>query len=336
MALPGTVEPAGQVKTGNNAGSASLFYFGDNVTFNDSNNGHYNVTLSTSQLPASTTVTNTTGNYVFNGTGGIGGSGGLTKSGTGSLTLQNANTYSGPTNVNAGTLIVNAVGALPTNTKLTIAANAAMTVDRGSGSRILLQLNQLTIGGVMGNWTGRLDLKNNDLIVHGGIYANILNQVTQGYTSGSGASSKGILSSTAAGDLLHTLGVVTNSTAAFDGTTLVTTDVAVKYTYYGDANLSGTVDGSDYNLIDVGFGSHATTWQGGDFNYDGHVDGSDYSLIDNAFNLQGATLAATVGNQITQASAEIASGSAVAVPEPAALSILGIGTISLLGRRRRK
>ena len=37
-------------------------------------------------------------------------------------------------------------------------------------------------------------------------------------------------------------------------------------------------------------------WSNGDFNYDGTIDGSDYSLIDNTFNLQGATSLAAVSN----------------------------------------
>jgi hypothetical protein len=68
----------------------------------------------------------------------------------------------------------------------------------------------------------------------------------------------------------------------------------VKYTYYGDANLDGQVDGSDYTKIDNGFNNHLTGWLNGDFNYDSAVDGSDYTLIDNAFNQQGASAAAVI------------------------------------------
>ena len=61
----------------------------------------------------------------------------------------------------------------------------------------------------------------------------------------------------------------------------------MKYTYYGDANLDGKVDASDYSLIDNGYLNHLTGWYNGDFNYDGVINGSDYTLIDNAFNMQG-------------------------------------------------
>ena len=85
----------------------------------------------------------------------------------------------------------------------------------------------------------------------------------------------------------------------FDGINTTTNDVLVKYTYFGDANLDGTVSGADYQQIDAGFGLHLTGWQNGDFNYDGVVDGSDYSLIDNTFNqlnASGAGLSTSEGD----------------------------------------
>ncbi len=65
----------------------------------------------------------------------------------------------------------------------------------------------------------------------------------------------------------------------------------MKYTYFGDANLDGMVNGSDYTLIDNGFNNNLTGWRNGDFNYDGIINGDDYTLIDNAFNTQGSPLA---------------------------------------------
>jgi Fibronectin type III domain/FlgD Ig-like domain len=84
-----------------------------------------------------------------------------------------------------------------------------------------------------------------------------------------------------------------NSTHKFDGVTPGSNDILIRDTYYGDADLSGAVNGNDYTLIDAGFGSGGTLkgWQNGDFNYDTHIDGSDYSLIDNTFNQQAAPMA---------------------------------------------
>jgi hypothetical protein len=114
----------------------------------------------------------------------------------------------------------------------------------------------------------------------------------------------------------------------------------VKYTYFGDANLDGKVDGSDYSRIDNAYlynRTHPTApltgWFNGDFNYDGVINGSDYTLIDNAFNTQGALIA----SEIAAPTAQIAGDSgASAVPEPATLGLLGLGALGLLSRRRRR
>src|ERR1019366_8740561 len=68
------------------------------------------------------------------------------------------------------------------------------------------------------------------------------------------------------------------------------TDILIKYTYYGDTNLDGQVDGSDYARIDNGYIMGLSGWSNGDFNYDNQINGSDYTLIDNAFNTQGPRL----------------------------------------------
>ena len=132
--------------------------------------------------------------------------------------------------------------------------------------------------------------------------ATVTNQISQGFDGGNWAG-MGIPSTNAAADTTHltAIGVIQNnqsgtalytSTNLFDGITPSTKDILVKYTYYGDANLDGKVDASDYSLIDNGYLNHLTGWYNGDFNYDGVVNGSDYTLIDNAFNMQGASLAA--------------------------------------------
>ena len=103
----------------------------------------------------------------------------------------------------------------------------------------------------------------------------------------------GLASAAAAADPAHltALGVaVPTSAALFDGQSVSTTDVLVKFTRYGDTNLDGVVNAADYARVDAGYVTHTTGWQNGDFNYDGVVDGSDYTLIDNDFNQQGAPL----------------------------------------------
>jgi MYXO-CTERM domain-containing protein len=110
----------------------------------------------------------------------------------------------------------------------------------------------------------------------------------------------GITSSSARDDALAvtTLGVLEGTEyqsvhgpgAPFFGTPVDGPMVLVKYTYYGDTDFNGLVDGDDYARIDAGFNLGLTGWFNGDADLSGTVDGDDYALIDAAFNLQSGTL----------------------------------------------
>jgi autotransporter-associated beta strand protein len=218
-------------------------------------------------------------------------------------------------------------------------------VTLAAGSQTTRQLLDIGSSGLSG--TGSIDLTNNDLLLQGG-GASGLQQITalikQGYgTNGSWQGSGGITSSAAAADptKLTALGVILNQSLldplkplynSFDSAPSSEGDILVKYTYYGDADLNGVVDGTDYSRIDNGYLNKLSGWVNGDFNYDGVVDGSDYTLIDNAFNSQGSPLAA----EIAAPTAEVAgSGVSSAVPEPGTFGLIGIGLVGLLGRRKR-
>jgi fibronectin-binding autotransporter adhesin len=109
--------------------------------------------------------------------GAIGGIGGLTKSGTGSLILSASNTYSGTTTVSAGSLIIGASGSVGSSSVLDVASGATLDVSavtgfavgsaqtlRGSGSVV----GNTTINGALqpGNSPGVLSF-NNDLTLGG-------------------------------------------------------------------------------------------------------------------------------------------------------------------------
>ena len=253
-----------------------------------------------------------------------------------SFTAQNSGgiytrTLAGPLTINGGTVAI---------------AGSTLTANRQ-----LLVATGLSFSGTTGAWTGQLDLANNDLDIPNGNLAQMTDQVKQGFNAtGTLWTGQGITSSSAAGNTsqLTALGVIANTadgtnplygsgTAAglFDGANPAATDVLVKYTYYGDANLDGKVDASDYSRIDSNFatGGTLTGWYNGDFNYDGVVNGSDYTLIDNAFNRQGAHLTA----ELAASTAEIAGGisGSSSVPEPTTLGLMTIAIAGLLGRRKR-
>jgi hypothetical protein len=111
----------------------------------------------------------------------------------------------------------------------------------------------------------------------------------------------------------------------FGGQTVALESVLARYTFYGDVNLDGVVDGLDYIYVDAAFtyylatGEYMSGWLNGDFNYDGVVDQVDYIYIDGAFTyfLGGG-----------------GAGGLEAVPEPATLSLLALGLAAAFARRR--
>ncbi len=87
-------------------GLPTKFKDGAPALFDDSALGTTAVNLVTTVLPGGVTVNNSALEYTFVGTGKISGPQGLTKQGTGNLTLANANDYTGPTVISGGKLIV--------------------------------------------------------------------------------------------------------------------------------------------------------------------------------------------------------------------------------------
>jgi len=82
------------------------FHTGDSVTFDDSGSTNPAVNLVGALQPASVTF-NAAKNYTFSGSGSLGGAMTLNKTGSGTLTLNTTNNFSGGTTVSNGALIVN-------------------------------------------------------------------------------------------------------------------------------------------------------------------------------------------------------------------------------------
>ena len=143
-------------------------------------------------------------------------------------------------------------------------------------------------------------LANNDLILTSTPLSSVQGYLATGFGNGSWngngltssiaqaiAGNAGITQKTAIG---YATAASVNLTS-FDGLAVNPTDVLVRYTYGGDANLDGTVNALDFNALATNFGQagHALLVQG-DFNYDGHVNSSDFVLLSKNF---GVTLPAT-------------------------------------------
>ena len=138
-----------------NAGTAGTLYVaGSVVQFDDTGLNTTNVTGGTLS-PGAITVNNTSKNYALKNV--IAGTTGITKTGTGSLTNTAANTYTGPTIINQGALVVgvNSVsgvsGALGVNSPVTLANDAsAILVLTNATVNYATQIGSLTGGGATG------------------------------------------------------------------------------------------------------------------------------------------------------------------------------------------
>ncbi len=211
--------------------------------------------------------------------GKIIGTGTLTKVGTGTQVISGSATYVGLTAVQSGTLQLNS-------------ATAQAEITTGSG------------GDIRG---GRM-VFNYGTSADNTIPATVKPLLAASFNNNGFKNSSQIHSSTA--DARHGLGYIDDSTNKV---------LTVAYTYYGDANLDGVVNTSDFMALANNFGSTGATWQTGDFNYDGVVNALDFNYIATNF---GAT-------PIT------APALGTLVPEPTMIGLLGMSAL-VATRRRRK
>jgi autotransporter-associated beta strand protein len=249
----------------------------------------------------------------------------LVKDGVATLTLSGSNSYAGPTVVMGGTLSFGAGEKL--NGLLGIGPGAAAVV-QPNGSRTLVAPS-ISIDAANG---ARLDMYDNELIVDytgASPIGSIVALLQSGYNGGAWTGN-GIASSTAAANVgaatKTALGVAeatdifSSFPATFAGQSIDNTSVLVRYTAYGDANLDGIVDTTDFNLLAANFSGTGKRWSQADFNYDGSTDTVDFNLLASNF-------AAVVPG--TPAGASLGA----LVPEPASMSLV---LLPLLGARRRR
>jgi autotransporter-associated beta strand protein len=317
----------------NNGVNATTYNDNAIVDFTDSNNGHYNVTLNTTVKPTSVNVSNSSGNYVISGSGSIAGSSSLSMSGTGTLTLDTVNTYSGGTTVSGGLLIAGVHGALPDGA-LSITNGAAVQLAAGTGA------TQLTSLSISANST--LDITNNHVIISyvsgSDPIAAIQGYVQTGYNSG-GWNGLGIISSTAqspTNSLRYGVGWADGADNAVTG--ISSGQIELKYTLLGDANLDGSVNGSDFSILAANFGLGHTNWDQGNFLFGSSVNGADFSALAANFG-QGDSGADGVTQADLAALAAFAAANGLrlptSVPEPACGAMVVLGIAGAVARRRR-
>jgi hypothetical protein len=199
---------------------------------------------------------------------------------------------------------------------------------------------QMVVDG-SGNPLGLLDLTNNPGLIQNtetgpsisgpwtpvaNNNATIFQYLATGYNGGMWDGTTGIISSTAAADALvnfyTTLGNINGDDAInylslsdFYGAPITSTDALIKYTYYGDLDFNGIVDGTDYGFIDYAYGSGGFSgWNWGDFDYNGVIDGTDYGFIDYVYGSGGAPYGPLAGGSGPLAM--------IPIPEPSTVVLL--------------
>ena len=255
----------------------------------------------------------------------------------GTLTLASPLEASGRalTKVGDGTLAVGGLHAAALRVEAGTVAFTPSTAHGGPAS---------TLGTLDIPSPGRVDLANNKLIVtdgevgtfDGASYSGLTGRIASAYNFGAwdGAGVFTSMPDAQADRGITTIAVATADEVfyaggTFGGVSTSSGDVLLMYTYAGDLNMDGLVDGADYGVIDNFVQFPGTSgYSNGDFNYDGVIDGADYGIIDTTIQLQGAPIpSGTYGSTPMAAVA--------AVPEPAA-GVTGFLAGAILARRRRR
>lgn len=165
-----------------NSGSNTLTNYVDgNQVFFDDSASNFTVNVEATVSPSAVTVTNNAHNFIFSGTGKISGNTGLTKQGSGKLTLATINDYTGDTVISQGTLTLGVAGAIPSGSNAgNVTVNGTLdpsgfssTINNLSGSgavnnfgvgAMTLTVNEMTntvFSGVLENSGGALALSLN-------------------------------------------------------------------------------------------------------------------------------------------------------------------------------
>lgn len=251
--------------------------------------------------------------------------------GTGSAVATNLRPYTGGgTNtltLSAGTLSLNAGNTAESGQTLDVIANAgtltltstqylksltlngaaqavlpAVNVSTNSPHKVLV-LEALAIDASAGA-TATLDVADNAMIVRNGAVGTLEDHLQRGLNESAGVfwGGHGITSSVAAANpsVMTAAGLVRMADFPVPtdyqpatGQSMSNVDVLIKFTYFGDADMNGVLDATDYSLIDNGFNANLNGWINRDFSYNDDVEGTDYFLIDNAHNGSGANVLPT-------------------------------------------
>lgn len=272
--------------------------------------------------------------YALSGTGkltldaGAGGRGQIYVE-TGSQSIANPILLSSRLSVfirSGSTLTLNSVTSADRTKGVEIVGGGTVKLAGSSGQGSVLASGPVSIN----NDGSFLDLLGGGAVISGSSEASVRALVTRGLAGQGGlGSSLVVAGTTTVAVLANDEGLidygVANGVPYFDSfggvTGLAATDVIARYTYVGDINLDGVVDGADYKIANESIALGRTGFAAGDVNLDGVIDDRDLSLIDG--NVGGAVIGLPGGG----------TESVRSIPEPMALTVMPVGAV--LMRRRR-
>ncbi len=252
-----------------------------------------------------------------------------------------------------GTIILNATAGSTATMTVSSIAQASLSISAGAGGNAFVQIgsnsspvtNSLEILSIGSN--GTLDITNNTLLINYGLgqvadpIASVEAWIESGYNGGAW-NGPGIISSTAqslTNGLRYGVGWADSADGVVSG--LSSGQIEIKYTLLGDANLDGTVNGSDFSILAANFGLGATNWDQGNFLYGSSVNGSDFSALAANFGQgdSGADASVSQSDIVALDAFAVANGLPLptigSVPEPAAAGLVVLSTICCLARRRK-
>ncbi len=222
-----------------------------------------------------------------------------------------ANTSASTVTVTNGTLdLANnptiAIGSLTIKS-----ASVAMPTAIGTPDQLILQALTLT--------NGVLDLNDNVMFIQytpgSDPISSIVAALRSGFNNG-GWNGPGIVSSAISLTPNYSLGWADGADGVVAG--LPSGQIEVKYTLLGDANLDGTVNGSDFSILAANFGKGVTNWDQGNFLFSSAVNGADFSALAANFG-QGDSWPATSSTEATQLTSAPKANSSAGVTYAAAV-----------------
>jgi subtilase family serine protease len=158
---------------------------------------------------------------------------------------------------------------------LSVAAGASASLDAGN---LVLYTQSLSLPA-----GASLDLTDGTLIDNSAVsyQSTLVSDLTTGYAGGNW-NGGGLDSSSAASQASRAVGYAQASdlgVSTFGGNVVLPTATIVKFTWYGDVNLDGTINASDSSEMSAQQAAGKTTWSAGNFNYDSTITADDWMLF---------------------------------------------------------